>query len=110
MARETGRTGYKVKLKKTLTARFPGCFFMDNDPNDSHQGIPDLTVYWNGRWGMLETKAGSKSAQQPNQAYWVDHYNQLGFASFIYPENEEEVLNALQSALTSRGSSLHSQR
>lgn len=101
MVRETGRTGYKVKLKKTIKEMFPGCLIYRNDPQDSHQGIPDWTIFYGPRWAMLETKAANASERQPNQEYWVNHYNQLGFASFIYPENEEEVLNALRHALTS---------
>lgn len=99
MPRETGRSGYKVKLKKKIEKMFPGCLIYRNDPQDSHQGIPDWTIFYGDRWAMLETKAADASEIQPNQEYWVNHYNQLSFASFIYPEIEEEVLNALQSAL-----------
>lgn len=102
MVRETGRSGYKAKLIVKLYELFPGCLIMHNDPADTHQGIPDMTVIYNDRWAMLEAKATAKSAKQPNQEYWVEHYNQQSFASFIYPENEEEVLNALQAAFSSR--------
>ena len=103
MARETGRSGYKVKLKAKLKKRFPGCIIQDQDPNVLHQGIPDILVLWNGSWGMLETKAARGSAKQPNQGHWVEFYNQQSFAAFIYPANEEEVLNALEQSLTSCG-------
>lgn len=106
--RETGRSGYKAKLKEKLEDLFPGCLIMHNSPADTHQGIPDMTVIYGGSWGMLEAKASRMSAKQPNQEYWVEHYNQLSFASFIYPENEEEVLNALQAALASSGNACHS--
>lgn len=108
MARETGRTGYKVKLKKKIETLLPGCSIIPMDPADTHQGIPDWLILWNDRWAMLEVKASEKSEHQPNQEYWVNHYNQLGFTSFIYPENETEVLHALQSALTSGRNPLHS--
>lgn len=98
--RETGRAGYKLKLKKKLTEMFPGCIIQHQDPNIIHQGIPDLLIIYGPHWGMLEAKASEKSARQPNQEYWIDFYNDQSFASFIYPENEEEVLNALQSALS----------
>lgn len=100
MPRETGRTGYKTKLKQTIENRLPGCFIMTQDPADTHQGIPDWLILWNDRWAMLEVKASEKAEHQPNQEYWVNYYNQFGFTSFIYPENEQEVLDALQSALT----------
>lgn len=110
MARETGKEGYKAKLVVKLNKIFPGCLIIRNDPADTHQGIPDLTILFNDRWAMLEVKAAEDSKQQPNQEYYVDKYNGFSFASFIYPENEEEVLNALKSALSPRGISRHTQR
>lgn len=110
MARETGRTGYKAKLVVKLNKMFPGCLITHNSPADSHQGIPDLTIFYGDRWAMLEPKAAYNSEHQPNQDYWVKHYNALSFAAFIYPENEEEVLNALQSALTLGTAARHSRR
>lgn len=101
MARETGRSGYKIKLKKKIETLLPGCFIMHQDPADTHQGIPDWLILWNDRWAMLEVKASEASEHQPNQEYWINRYGELGFTSFIYPENEEEVLNALKSTLTS---------
>lgn len=108
--RETGRSGYKAKLIKKLEEMFPGCLIARNDPKDTHQGIPDLTIFYNDRWAMLETKAAPKSARQPNQGHWVEHYNNLSFASFIYPEIEEEVLHALQRSLAPSARARNSQR
>lgn len=110
MARETGKEGYKAKLVVTLKRMFPGCLIVHNDPASSHQGIPDLTILYNDRWAMLEVKAAADSKEQPNQRHYVEKYNGFSFASFIYPENEEEVLNALQSALTSGRPTRNSQR
>lgn len=101
--RETGRSGYKVKLKKRLRSMFPGCEIQDQDPNIIHQGIPDILIMYGPHWAMLETKAATKSERQPNQEHWVEHYNNLSFAAFIYPENEEEVLNALQAKFAPAG-------
>ena len=110
MARETGRTGYKAKLIKKLNELYPGCQIFRNDPKDSHQGVPDLTIIYGDRWAMLETKAATKSARQPNQPYYIEHYNRLSFAAFICPENEEEVLNALKQVLAPSGSTRNTQR
>lgn len=71
---------------------------LKNDP-DYLQGIPDLTVFFNDRWGMLEVKASANAPIQPNQAYYVRTLNQMSFAAFIYPSNEQDVLRALQQAL-----------
>jgi hypothetical protein len=103
MVRETGRSGYKVKLKAKLRERFPGIEIRDQDPNYFHQGIPDLELLYNGRWAMLEVKAAHNSKRQPNQKEWIEYYNNLGFAAFIHPENEEEVLDALSRSFTSCG-------
>jgi hypothetical protein len=97
--RETGRAGFKSQLIKELENRFPGCVIFQQDPNATHQGIPDMLILYNTQWAMLETKGAPRSKRQPNQSYWVDYYNDLSFAAFIYPENEGEILDALQSAL-----------
>lgn len=110
MARETGKSGYKVKLKKKLRTMFPGCVIQHQDPHTTHQGIPDLLVIYGDRWAMLEAKAAANSPQQPNQSYWIDFYNQQSFAAFVYPENEEEVLNALQAVLAPGGNARNTQR
>jgi hypothetical protein len=47
---------------------------------------------------MLEVKRSVHETPEPNQEYYVAMFNAMSFAAFIYPENEDEVLNALQSA------------
>lgn len=100
--RETGRAGFKAHLLKELEHRFPGCVIFHQDPHATHQGIPDLLILHNNNWAMLETKAAVKAKRQPNQEYWVHIYNEMSFAAFIYPENEGEILDALQHSLRSR--------
>jgi hypothetical protein len=88
---------YQAKLIKKLECRFPGCFILKMDP-DYQQGILDLIILHNDRWGTLEVKASANANVQPNQKFYVEKLNTMSFAAFIYPENEEEVLNALQQA------------
>jgi hypothetical protein len=94
---------YQAALIKRIIRFFGGpdiCRVVINDPNlPGQQGIPDLTVYIGNRWALLEVKASEKSKLRPNQQYWVDKWSEVTFCSFIYPENEEEVLRALQLAL-----------
>lgn len=96
--RETGRTGYKTRLIKELEFRFPGCMIIPLDPNAIFQGVPDLLILYRTRWAMLEVKKASNARRQPNQPYWVDFFDEMSFAAFISPENEGEILDALQQA------------
>ncbi len=92
---------YQAELIKVLRLRFPGCVILKNDSNYM-QGIPDLLLLWNDRWALLEAKASMKSRVQPNQQYYVDMLNEMSFAAFISPENEEEVLDEIQRQFETR--------
>lgn len=71
-----------------------------NDPNlPGCQGIPDLTVFVGPYWFLLEVKASEKSKLRPNQQWWINKWAEQTFCSFIYPENEEEVLLAMERSL-----------
>lgn len=93
---------YQAKLIKKLEQTFPGCLVLKNDTG-LRQGILDLTVLYEDRWASLEVKASSKAPHQPNQEHYVHKLDEMSFAAFIYPENEEEVLSALQQAFESPG-------
>ena len=89
---------YQADLIRRLQRIFPGCLILKND-SSYLQGVPDLLILFRDRWAMLEVKADFKSPEQPNQRYWVGTLDNMSFAAFIYPQNEEEVLDALQQAL-----------
>lgn len=89
---------YQARLIKKIQKMFPTCFVLKNDPSEN-QGIPDILILFNGFWAMLETKISADAPQQPNQQYYVDKFGEMAFASFIYPENENEVLVDLMYAL-----------
>ena len=91
---------FQANLIIRLKRLFPGCLVLKND-SSYIQGIPDLTVLWMGRWAMLEVKASEGASVQNNQPYWVTTANDMSFAAFIYPENEEDVLLDLQQAFSS---------
>lgn len=89
---------YQSELIKKLRLLFPDCLILKNDPAYL-QGIPDLVIFNGDRYAFLEVKASERSPAQVNQPYYVELLDRMSFASFIYPENEEEVLRALQRAL-----------
>ncbi len=86
---------FQANLIKEIKERFPGCIVMKNDPTYI-QGIPDLTILWNNKWAVLECKKSKVAKKRPNQTYWVKRMNAMSFASFIFPENKESVLNELE--------------
>ena len=89
---------FQAKLIKELKVMFKGCIIIKNDPNYI-QGIPDLLILYNDRWAALEVKKSEHALHRPNQEYYVEMMNEMSFASFIYPENKEEVLYELQQTL-----------
>lgn len=90
---------YQRELTKKLKEVFPGCVIHRNDPRDI-QGIPDLTIFYGPCYAMLEVKESAKAPEQPNQRHYVEQFADMSFAAFIYPENEEEVIDALQHAFS----------
>ena len=86
---------FQSKFIKKLKERFPGCLVLKNDPNYI-QGIPDLTLLTEDGWALLEAKRDSTASHRPNQDYYVKKASSMQFGSFVYPENEEEVINGIQ--------------
>lgn len=95
---------YQAFLIKELKLRFPGCVVLKND-SGYLQGIPDLTVLYRDRWAALEVKDSAEAEERPNQGYYIALFNEMSFAAFIYPENEEDVLRGLQRAFAVGGGS-----
>jgi len=92
---------YQADLKKEIKRRLPGAIVLKNDPT-MIQGIPDLLILFEDRWAALEVKINGSAHHQPNQDYYIDIMNDMSFAAFIFPENEEEVLNAMEQTLQRR--------
>lgn len=90
-------SSFQAALIRDLKDLFPGCIVLKNDPNYL-QGIPDILVLYKDKWAALECKQSSKSARRPNQEYYVDILREMSYASFVCPENREDVLHDLQQA------------
>ena len=86
---------FQANLIKKLKKEYPGCIVMKND-SSYIQGIPDLLVLYKDKWASLEVKKTEKARHQPNQDYYVDQMNKMSFSRFIFPENEQEVLDELR--------------
>ena len=96
---------YKTHLIKRIRNEvLPGSIVLKNDANYM-QGIPDISVFYWDRYGMLEVKTSppAPSDFEPNQKWYISLFAGWAFGACIYPENEEEVLRELQSALQSDG-------
>ena len=91
---------YQSLLITRIKNEFPGSLVLKND-SSYIQGIPDLTILHGDRWAVLEVKNRKGAPKQPNQKHYVKALNEMSYSSFIYPENEEDVFNELQSALRS---------
>ncbi len=94
---------FQRELIQKLKRDFPGCVILKNDPN-YQQGIPDLTIFFGGRYAFLEVKAEyprpGTDDFEPNQEWFIEKLNKMWYASVVYPENEKEVLDALHFALS----------
>jgi len=89
---------FKSDLIAEIKQQFPGAVVLKTDANQI-QGIPDQLILWGSRWAAFEAKRSANSPHQPNQDYYVDLFNLMSFATFVYPENKEEFLHDLQQAL-----------
>jgi len=92
---------FQSNLIKELKRIFPNCVILKNDANYI-QGFPDLLILFKNKWAVLECKKNANAPYQPNQEYYLELLNEMSFASVIWPEIKEEVLNELQQAFKYR--------
>lgn len=102
-------TPYRLSLAKRIQARWPECVIIYPDPS-RQQGIMDFVVLFNSFWVALEVKRSESASKRPNQTYYVNKLNDMAFASYIHPGNEQDVLNEIQYTLDDRRSARISQR
>lgn len=91
---------FQKELIDDIKKRFPGCEVLKND-SSYIQGICDLSIFFNDKYAMLEVKASKDAERQPNQEHYVNRFNKMSYAAFIYPENKEEILNELEQSFKS---------
>ena len=84
---------------KALKPRIPDTLILKNDPTYL-QGVPDLTVIHGSRCAMLEVKRDAKASRRPNQEYYIQYIRERGgFASFVHPDNLDQVLDDMSAFL-----------
>lgn len=91
---------FQSDLIREIKDRFKGAIVLKNDANYI-QGIPDLIILYEDRWAALECKRSLTASHRVNQDYYVNLMNSMSYASFISPENKEEVLYEIQRAFGS---------
>ena len=89
-------SAFQSKLKSELQELFPGALIFKND---AKQGLPDLLILYGNRWAALECKRSLTAKYRPNQDYYVKKLGSMGFASFVCPENKDEVIRVLKEYL-----------
>lgn len=86
---------FQSNLIKEIKKEFPGCMVLKND-SSYLQGVPDISIFYKEHYAMLEVKKSANAKRQPNQEYYVNKLNEMSYASFIYPENKEQVMEELK--------------
>jgi hypothetical protein len=89
---------FQSKLIKKIKNLFPDCIIIKTDPGYI-QGFPDLIILNGRKWAALEVKRSKNAYKGPNQVHWIVECDLRAYGSFVYPENEEEVLDELAEAL-----------
>lgn len=91
---------FQSKLIKELSKKYPKAIIAKIETGI--QGFPDILILYKNKWATLECKRDQNASHRPNQDHYVKILNDWSFSSFIYPENKEEVLDALEQALRPR--------
>lgn len=87
---------FQSSLIRTIKNLLPGCIVLKLDPNYI-QGIPDLLILHGITWAALEVKKSEKSPRRPNQEFYVNKMSKMSYATFVYPENVQQVLSDIVS-------------
>ena len=87
---------FQKGVKQKILKKFPDAIVRKQE---GLQGFPDLLILRGSKWAALECKKDEKASHQPNQDIYIKKLNDMSYASFIFPENEEEVLNEVFEAL-----------
>ena len=90
---------FLFRLKNQMLLRQIPIKFIHTRPH--HRSFPDVIVLCGKKWAGLEFKRSANASAQPNQSFYVDLFDEMSFARFVYPDNAEDVLNDLERLFTS---------
>jgi hypothetical protein len=91
---------FKREFKEDIGKRLPEVEIFE--PNaTTKRSSPDMIMLGEAGWAALEFKRSKNADHQPNQDYRVFQLNEKGYATFVYPENKEEVLHDLEELFSS---------
>ena len=88
-------SAFKAKAKERIRECLGDDIFI-HEMMCQTQGIPDTLILCGDKWALLEFKRSRNATHRPNQDYYVDMFNSMGFSAFVYPENFEDVLDDLR--------------
>ena len=96
----TPEGNFKKNLINKIKKEFPGCIVKKLEA-DYDNGVPDILILYKDKWATLEAKKdkGEVTKERKNklaQDYYVAKMNEMSYSSYVYPENQKEVLNALK--------------
>ena len=91
---------FKVRVKNRIQDRFPNLDLDFIDYNGYNRSMPDTFVIGPHVWAALEYKRSEDASHRPNQEYHISRLNKKGYATFVCPENLEEVLDELEVLFT----------
>ena len=86
---------FQGEFIKTLRRLFPDAIIVKGNA-DYLQGVPDILMLIGNTWAAFECKRSRDEEYRPNQRYYVGKMHDMSYAAFVYPENEDDVLNDLQ--------------
>ncbi len=90
---------FKEIVKDEIRDRFPD---LDLDfVTTISRSMPDMIILAPAcYWAALEFKRSKNSPHRPNQDHHIERLRKKGYATFVYPENLEVVLDELEILFT----------
>jgi len=89
-----GESSFQTKLINRIQEAFPKAIVIKPD-SEFLDSFPDRVILCGQSWAAIEMKRSKTAHQRANQAYYVTVLNEMSYASFAYPQNEEEVFDGV---------------